>query len=228
MTRIYCEKLLCWAANLAPNIEELTIKRNHAFKMKITPERGTVKMLEYFNKMQNLKRLFVEIYSFTVSQISNLRHTNVKFNSHADVHTTFPNITDLMVDLEFYSGRDNEASDSLLKFTKIKSLNLQILEACPFPIRDRFWETYGKDLHTLILFSLYEEHFIDLNSVFKYCPKLEKLSLIQTNIMMPQPTDFFAELKEFEWKTNSRNQRMHRYFQHRFGSTAGKNRNIQQ
>ncbi|CAB3378514.1 Hypothetical predicted protein [Cloeon dipterum] len=107
----------------------------------------------------------------------------------------FPKVTCLVV--------KNITSASLVenvmpKFDNVRRLHL--LNPYGIEVIDKYLITYGQKLQALYLGNGSENSKISLESIFKCCPKLEKLSLLNVCLKPPSSKmDFFAELKELEW-----------------------------
>ncbi|CAB3371386.1 Hypothetical predicted protein [Cloeon dipterum] len=123
----------------------------------------------------------------------------------------FPKVTCLMVKSMDYTY---SAVDVMPKFDNITQLHLLNLMGNIVNI-EKYLIAYGQKLQSLYLGNGNSNTTIDLELVFKYCPKLEKLSLLNACLQKPSSQmNFFAELKELEWVfyLNSYNSTPYRMF----------------
>ncbi|CAB3361356.1 Hypothetical predicted protein [Cloeon dipterum] len=115
----------------------------------------------------------------------------------------FPKLTCLMVNNIPYYGRGTISLEEhvMPKFDNIRQFHLLYPYSGVF---EKYLTIYGQKLQSLYLGAHYfQDITIDFKLILKYCPKLEKLSMINLFLKTPLPKiEFFAELKELEWKNN--------------------------
>ncbi|CAB3386931.1 Hypothetical predicted protein [Cloeon dipterum] len=133
---------------------------------------------------------------------SNLRH--IFMNGRRDssevkeaMPTLFPKVTCLMVKNISCPSLEEHVMPN---FNNIRQL--QLLDSCGSENFEKYLTTYGQKLQSLYLGNGLEDSTIDLESIFKFCPKLEKLSLVNVCLKTPpskSKLELFAELMELEW-----------------------------
>ncbi|CAB3389082.1 Hypothetical predicted protein [Cloeon dipterum] len=129
---------------------------------------------------------------------SNMRHITVdllldKAEEIKEMTKLFPKVSCLMI-----RNTGCLEQNVMPKFDNIRQLHL--LNSFDNGVIVKYLIIYGKNLHSIYLGNDFENSTIDLEMIFKYCPKLEKLSLLNVCLNTPsQKMEFFAELKELEW-----------------------------
>ncbi|CAB3387383.1 Hypothetical predicted protein [Cloeon dipterum] len=134
-----------------------------------------------FPGTSNLRQIFLDV----ISENSNVVEA---------MPTLFPKVTCLMI------KNTGSLEDYVMpKFNNLRKLHLSNPHCSG--VFEKYLETYGRKLQSLYLGNDCINSTIDLESVFKYCPKLEKLSLLNVclNTAPSSKMECFAELKELEW-----------------------------
>ncbi|CAB3382976.1 Hypothetical predicted protein [Cloeon dipterum] len=154
------------------------------------------KLVDIFSIRKDKKRY----HSLEFHGASNLRNISVDLSMDSakqveSMSNLFPNVTCLMVN---FIKSSRLGQNFMPKFDNIKQLHL--LDPYYSRVFEKYLITYGQNLQSLYLGHWAEIITIDFNLIFKYCPKLEKLSLL--NVFLEKPLSkiyFLTELKEFEW-----------------------------
>ncbi|CAB3376931.1 Hypothetical predicted protein [Cloeon dipterum] len=135
-------------------------------------------------------------------QESELRHLSViVVPGLSELHQNLPKVTHLKVTPTVFWEQDDLQIDSLLEFPAIQSLCLQ--QVPPPQILDRFLDKYGRNLRALYFAAEYYENLdydLQLDSVCKSCPNLEKLCLRHLRLLDDFSKNYYLpKLRELEW-----------------------------